>query len=462
MKAFNCSRRQFFGRTAGLTVSLAAFPSIIPASALGRGSGLAASNRVAIGFIGIGARGSGVMSDFLNHKQAQIVAVCDVHSGHLDRARQAVNQYYQNNDCAAYGDFREMMARKDIDACVIATADQWHVLTALAAVRSGKDVYVEKPLGLSVTEDCALRHEVQKHKRIFQFGTQQRSDRKFRFACELARNGRIGKLQHINVWAPGSVPGGSTDIVAPPPELNYDLWLGECPLKPYTKNLADELYGAPATTWRYISDYALGFVAGWGVHPLDVAVWGAGPDLFGGPLEVEGRGTFHSEGICDTATIWRVNMKSATGVTLKFVGVPNGDGRPTGEPWPEEQEWKQRYGAINNYGTAFDGSDGWVHVDRDQIHFRPESLANENEDSFSVQLARSSDHAGNFLECVKSRAQTVCPAEEAVRSDTLCHLSDITMRLNRKVVWDPKQERFLDDPEANLRLARKMRPPWRL
>ena len=155
-------------------------------------------------------------------------------------------------------------------------------------------------------------------------------------------------------------------------------------------------------------------------------------------------------------------MKSATGVTLKFVGVPNGDGRPTGEPWPEEQVWKQRYGGINNYGTVFEGSDGWVHVDREQIHFHPESLADENEDSFSVQLARSSDHAGNFLECIQSRAQTVAPAEEAVRSDTLCHLSDITMRLNRKVVWDPKQERFPDDAEANLRLARKMRAPWRL
>jgi predicted dehydrogenase len=462
MKAHNCSRRQFLRQTAGLTASLAAFPTIIPASALGRGGSLAPSDRIAIGCIGLGDRGGGDMSAFLGQKEAQVVAVCDVHSGHLDRARQTVNQHYQNNDCAAYADFRDLMARKDIDACVIATPDQWHVLTALAAVCSGKDVYVEKPLGLSVTEDCALRHEVQKRKRIFQFGTQQRSDRKFRFACALARNGRIGKLQHINVWAPGSVPGGATDIVAPPPELNYDLWQGECRAKPYTKDLAIVQYGAPESTWRFISDYALGFVAGWGVHPLDVAVWGAGADLFGGLLEVEGRGTFHSEGVCDTATIWDVKMKAASGVTLHFVGAPNSYGAPTGEPWPEEQEWKQRYGGISNYGTAFEGSDGWVHVDREQIHFRPESLANENEDSFPIQLPKSSDHARNFLDCIKSRAQTVCPADEAVRSDTLCHLSDIAMRLNRKVVWDPMKERFIGDEEANLRLARKMRPPWHL
>jgi len=345
---------------------------------------------------------------------------------------------------------------------VIATADQWHVLTALAAVRAGKDVYVEKPLGLSLTEDWALRREVHRHKRIFQFGTQQRSDRLFRFACELVRNGRIGRLKHINVWSPGGTPGGSTEVVPPPPGLNYELWQGQVREKPYTQDLCGE--NSTQTTWYHISDYALGFVAGWGIHPMDIAAWGGGEDLLGGPLEVEGRGTFHSEGVCDTATIWNVKMKSATGVTVQFVGVPNGhnENLPTGEPWPEEQEWKQRYRRISHHGTAFEGADGWVHVDRDGINLQPENLVDLKEDSFKIRLPASSHHIRNFLECIKSRAETVCPIDEAVRSDTLCHLSDIAMRLNRKVVWDPKKERFMDDPEATLRLSRKMRAPWRL
>jgi predicted dehydrogenase len=456
------SRRHFLRQTGGWAFSLTALPAIVPGSALGLGGSVAPSARIAVGSIGLGGRGLDDLRAFLNEKDAQVVAVCDVHAGRLEKARQVVNQHYGNSGCRGYEDFRELVARKDIDACVIATADQWHVLTALAAVRAGKDVYVEKPLGLSVREGQALRQEVHRHKRVFQFGTQQRSDRKFRVACELALNGRIGKLRHIAVWAPGSVPGGPTELVAPPRGLNYDLWLGPCRSKPYTKDLADTPYGTPEPTWRFISDYALGFIAGWGIHPLDIAVWGAGAQLFGGPLEVEGRGTFHSEGVCDTATIWNVKMKAASGLTLLFVGTPNGYGKPTGEPWPQEGDWKQRYGEISDYGTALEGADGWVHVDRDRIHFHPESLVDENEDSFGIRLPKSPQHVRNFLACIKSRAETVCPIDEAVRSDTLCHVSDIAMRLNRKVIWDPKRERFTDDPEANLRLARRMRAPWRL
>jgi len=237
---------------------------------------------------------------------------------------------------------------------------------------------------------------------------------------------------------------------------------GPCPPKPYTKDLADTPYGTPEPTWRFISDYALGFIAGWGIHPMDIAAWCGGPELFGGRLEIEGRGTFHSEGVCDTATIWHVNMQTASGLTLQFVGTPNGYGKPTGEPWPQEREWRQRYGQISDYGTAFEGTDGWVHVDRDQIHFHPETLVDENEDSFRVRLKRSSHHIRNFLQCIRNHGETVCPIDEAVRSDTLCHLSDIAMRLNRKVTWDPRQEHFIDDPQANLRLTRKMWAPWHL
>ncbi len=233
----------------------------------------------------------------------------------------------------------------DIDACVIATPDHWHVLTALAAVNSGKDVYVEKPLAISLEESQALRSALHRKKRVFQFGTQQRSSRLFRFASELARNGAIGSLKHINVWAPGSAPGGSLKEVPPPAGLDYDFWLGPRPVVPHTENRCSA--DSVRKTWWFISDYTLGFVTGWGIHPLDIALWGG--DLLKGTVTAEGRGSFRlAEGVCDTATIWEVNYTFSSGVTLKFVGVPNGANadRPTGEPFLHGDEWKARYRAL--------------------------------------------------------------------------------------------------------------------
>ncbi|HWI58529.1 MAG TPA: Gfo/Idh/MocA family oxidoreductase [Bacillota bacterium] len=223
------SRRQFLKQTGGLALAVAAFPSIVPASALGKDGTVAPSNRIAVGCIGVGPQGQGDMGNFLNQKDAQVIAVCDVKTEQLEQARAAVNRRYQNNDCATFRDFQELIGRKDIDACLIATPDHWHVLTAVAAVRAGKDIYVEKPMGLSLGEDWALRKEVHRHKRVFQFGTQQRSSRIFRLACQLVRNGRIGTLKHINVWAPGSAPGGSTKVVPVPSGIDYERWLGRLP-----------------------------------------------------------------------------------------------------------------------------------------------------------------------------------------------------------------------------------------
>jgi predicted dehydrogenase len=303
---------------------------------------------------------------------------------------------------------------------------------------------------------------VHRHKRVFQFGTQQRSGRLFRFACELVRNGHIGKLKHINAWSPGSAPGGSTQVVPVPAGWDYDMWLGPAPYKPYTENLAVASGGKK--TWWFNSSYALGFVAGWGIHPMDIAAWGGG-DLLNGPIEVEGRGTFYAEGACDTATVWNINMTFGSGVTLKFVGLPNGGnaGKPTCDTWPQEAEWKQRYRRITDHGTAFEGTDGWVHVDRTGLNLQPENLIDVDESTLKVQLTKSPDHVRNFLDCVKSRADTVCPIDESVWSDTLCELSDIAIRLDRMVVWDVKKERFINDKEANLRLLpREMRKPWHL
>jgi len=462
MHTASSTRRRFLKQTGGLALSVTALPSLIPASALGQAGNVAPSERIGVAAIGVGPQGTGDMRNFLAQKDAQVVAVCDVKAEQLEQARQVVNQHYQNQDCAALSDFRQVVERKDIEACLIATPDHWHVLTALAAVRAGKDVYLEKPMGLSLTEDWTLRQEVRRCQRVFQFGTQQRSSRLFRLACELVRNGRIGKLKHINVWAPGSSPGGPTEVVPAPSGLNYDFWLGPAPFKPHTQDRCSA--DGVKKTWWFISDYALGFIAGWGIHPLDIALWGGG-ELLQVPVEIQGRGTFHMEGACDTATVWNIDMAFASGVTLKYVGVPNGrnQGLPTSDPWPQAEEWKQRYHRISSHGTAFEGADGWVHVDREGIHLEPESLIDEKEEAFSVRLKKSADHARDFLDCVKSRAETVCPIDESVRGDALCHLSEIALRLNRKVAWDPAQERFLEDEEANLRLrARKMRSPWHL
>lgn len=462
LQASSLSRRTFLGLTAtGLTA--AAFPTIIPASALGRAGTPGPNSRIAVGVIGCGPQGLGDMGNFLNHKDCRVIAVCDVKTDQLEIARNAVNDRYRDQACRTYRDFRDLVARPDIDACLIATPDHWHVLTALAAVNSGKDVYLEKPLAITLEEGQALRKAVRRKKRVFQFGTQQRSGRMFRLACELVRNGRIGRLQHINVWAPGSAPGGSLKPVPPPPTLDYDLWLGQAPQTPHTENRCSA--DGVLKTWWFISDYTLGFISGWGIHPMDIALWGGG-DLLGDSFEVEGRANFRTaEGACDTATIWDVDFRFASGVTLKFTGVPNGHnrGEPTNEPWLHEQEWKARYRRIDSHGTAFEGTDGWVHVDRSGVNLQPENLIESNPDTFRQRLVSSSDHVRNFLDSIESRQDTVCPVEAAVAVDTLCHAADVATRLGRKLRFDFKTERFVNDPAANDRLkARPMRKPWRL
>jgi predicted dehydrogenase len=460
--ASRLNRREFISTT-GAAIAVAAFPTIIPGSTLGKGGTVAPSNRVALGVIGCGPQGIGDMGNFLSQKDCQVVAVCDVKNDQLEQARAAVNGHYQNQDCRTYHDLRELAARPDIDACLIATPDHWHVLAALAAVNAGKDVYVEKPLAISLEEGQALRAAVQRRKRVFQFGTQQRSEREFRVACELARNGALGKLRHINVWAPGSAPGGSRTVAPVPAGWDYDFWLGPAPFQPYTQDRC--CAEGTKKTWWFISDYSLGFITGWGIHPMDIAVWGAG-DLMDGMVTVEGRGDFLlAEGVCDTATIWELDYQFASGLTVKFVGVPNGgnaDGA-TGEPFLHGEEWKQRYRQITSHGTAFEGTEGWAEVHRGGLNLQPESLTDLNADDLKVKLTRSSNQARNFLDCVKSRAETVSPIEAAVKGDGLCRIGDIAMRLGRKLTFDMKKEHFVGEDEANHHLrARPMRKPWKI
>jgi predicted dehydrogenase len=367
--------------------------------------------------------------------------MADVKQERREAAAKLINDTYGNQDCATYNEFEEVVSRDDIDAVIVGSCDHWHVLHALAAVRSGKDVYVEKPLGLTIEQDQVLRKAVVDHGRIFQFGTQQRSDENFRKACEIVRNGGVGKLQTINVWSPASVAGGPTETGPVPATLDYDRWLGPAPFVPYTIDRETNQW------WWFISDYALGFIAGWGIHPMDIALWGAGSMALT-PVTIEGTGVFPTDGVCNTATNWAIKLAYDSGLVIDF----------RSEPAPEE--WAQRYGDVREHGTAFEGTDGWVMVNRRKVVSGPESIANDYANTGMIRLPESNHHIRNFFDSVRSRQDPVSSIETAVQSDIACHISDIAIRLQRKVKWDTLAEKFIDDDEANARLTRPMREPW--
>jgi len=450
------NRRQFIRQNLTAALAASAFPTIVPSAVLGAD---APGRRVTVAAIGVGPQGRGVMGGFLAQSDVRVVALCDPLKRNLDEAVKQVNDHYKNTDVKTYTDFRELLARPDIDVVSIATPDHWHVPVAIAAAKADKDIYLEKPMGLSVEEDVMLRTVCQQRKRIFQFGTQQRSSREFRKACELVRNGRIGKLKQINVWASASRPGGPTDPVPAPEGLDYDLWLGPAPQKPYTEGKAFDT-DKSWKTWWYNYDYAVGFVAGWGVHPLDIAYWGH-PTMMSGPVEIEGKGIIPTEGACNTLVAWEVNFTFADGVRLRHRGTKNGFNETNA--MNDFKDWQATYGQVHDHGTAFEGTDGWVHVYRGGLVTSPEKLAEEPLGANDKPLTKSSNHQRNLIECVRSRQPAICPIEDSVQADILCHLSDIASRLQRKLMWDPVKERFVKDDEANRRLAlRPMRKPWQL
>jgi len=438
------TRRNLLQATAGAALGVVGFPCIVRSTALGGSGAVPPSERITLGCVGTGPQGTYDMRNFLSQKDCRVAAICDLKAPVREATKKLVDEHYASTDCATYTDYRELIARKDIDAVLIATCDHWHVLVALEAARAGKAIYLEKPMGLSLAEDQALRATCRRYGTIFQFGTQQRSSRDFRFACELVRNGRIGKLHTINVWSPGSTAGGPRNIVSPPGWIDYDMWLGPAPYHPYTPNRESNQW------WWFISDYALGYIAGWGVHPLDIALWGGG-EAIQCPLTIEGKGVWPTpDGVCDTALNWDLTLKYDSGVTMRY----------TGDPMPPE--WKTRYGRTTSHGTAFEGTDGWVHVDREGINAHPKELLDTQWGPNDNRLYESGNHARNLLDCVKSRKETICPIDAAVQADTLCQISDIAIRLERKLRWDWAGERFVDNDAANRRLTRAMRSPWRL
>lgn len=403
------------------------------------------------------------MSGVLAQSSARVVAVCDLMDVHRRQARERVDRKYGEPTCAELKDFREVLARKDIDAVLVATPDHWHVPVALAAARAGKDIYLEKPMGLAFEEDRLLRQAVQEKKRIFQFGTQQRSSREFQRAVESVRNGRVGNVRTINVWAPASRPGGSMAPTAPLAGLDYEFWLGPAPATPYTDGKAAD---NPATgawkTWWYHDAYALGFIAGWGVHPLDIALWGY-PEMMKGPMRLEGRGVYPKQGAGNTAVAWEVMFTFADGVTMNYRGTANEYAERF--PMNDFTDWTKRYGKIEGHGTAFEGSAGWVEVHRGGVQAsNPALLEPGVAAGVAAYRARPSDsHQKDWIESIQQRRPAVCGIEESVQADLLCHLADIAARLERPLRFDPVRERFENDDVANARLAlRPMRSPWGL
>lgn len=420
------SRRSFFRRSAAVTAAATGFPYIVPASAFG------ANDRIAVGVIGCGPQATYVMRNCLPFDTARVTAVCDVNRIRKEDVAKIVNDHYGDQGCAMFHDFRDLLARDDIDAVIIGSPDHWHVLHGIYAARAGKDMYIEKPLALGVEWAKALRAAVHRHSCVFQFGTQQRSSRGFRYACELVINGRIGDLKRIKVGSAASIPGENISETPIPDWIDYDLWLGPAPYTPFSEKRITNEY------WWHNTDCALGFVAGWGVHHVDIAQWGNHADDTG-PIEVEGTGEFPRDGFRNCATKWNVVMKYANGVVLDYT---------------DELQ--------NTHGITFEGTKGWVYVRRSAIDAYPKSLLNTTFAADEVRLQESSSHIGNFLECIKSRKPTLCNIDVTVRTETICHLSDIAMRLGRKLRWNPHAELFIDDDEANRMLSRPMRDPWRL
>ncbi|MBI1313895.1 gfo/Idh/MocA family oxidoreductase [bacterium] len=416
------NRRRFL-TTSAAGASVIAAPYFVPTSAFG------ANERVITGHVGVGGQGRGNLRRFMSKSNVQAAAVCDVDSNHAATAAKSVEGKY--GKCEVFGDYRRLLDRSDIDAVVISTPDHWHALTTIHACQAGKDVYVEKPLTLTIAQGRLMVNAARKHERIVQTGSQQRSDGKFRKACELVRNGYIGKLEKVLVGIPGpNHPGEPVPDSDPPAELNYDMWLGPAPFKPYNKKRVHY-------NFRFFRDYSGGQLTNFGAHHIDIAQWGIGTDD-SGPISVEGTATYHPKGWHEVTETCRITHTYANGVEMTV-----GQGQ------------KDIPG-----GVTFMGSKGRIFVTRGKLTSTPDEIARQELSSNDERLYVSNDHVGNFLDCIKSRKLPICDVEIGHRSATICHLSNIAADLGRKLAWNPQSESFVDDEAANALLDRPYRKPY--
>jgi predicted dehydrogenase len=446
------SRRRFLQTTAAASAVFAA-PYFIPERAFG------ANERVNLGFIGAKNRGMQNMEGFsivgksAGKMTTNCAAVCDVDTKVLAAAVKAVEA--TGHKPSTFGDYRQMLERKDIDAVVASVPDHWHALMTVDACRAGKDVYCEKPLTLCVTEGRRMVEVARQTNRIVQTGSQQRSDNRFRQACELARNGKLGKLHTLVVGLPkpnhamSSVPDSD-----PPSHLNYDLWLGPAPWRPYNENHVHY-------NFRFFWDYSGGQMTNFGAHHLDIAQWGLGMDD-SGPVSIEGMGTFPKDKkLCEVSDTCKITYTYASGVKVVLVQPQRGN-RRSGEPAETTPPSLEAALKAPAGGVIFYGDQGTVLVDRQQILAdRPELLKTEFS-SGDTRLYVSQNHYQDFLDCMKSRQKPICDVEIGHRSATVCHLGNIAVRLGRKIQWDPVKEQIVGDADASAMLTKVYRAPWKL
>ncbi len=419
------------------SVAVTGFPTIIAASALGLNGATRASDRVTLATIGVGWMGGDHVKLFLKIPEVQYVAICDVDDDHAKAAKAVVDTKYANNDCITYRAFEEVLARRDIDAVTIAVPDHWHGIVAYSAVRAGKDVYCEKPLAHNFAEGRAMSDAATKYQRIWQTGSWQRSTPNFRQACELVRNGRVGKVRRIEVGLPGGWTDfantkGQMQITDPPPGVDYDRWIGPAQEMPF-------IMARFHKNWRWNLNTAGGQIMDWVGHHVDIAHWGMGWDKTG-PTDIDGTGEYpERSAVWNTAGKYWVNCKYGD-VTMVQAGG-----------------YKDVLG-----GTKWIGDDGWVWVNRGKVDASNPEWLRPEADTGPIKLPVSNNHYAQFIECVKSRKETLTPAHVALRSATPGWLGQIAMLTGRKIKWDPEKMQIVDDPGAAKLLSREHRMPWHL
>ncbi|KPM49006.1 oxidoreductase [Jiulongibacter sediminis] len=447
------NRRKFVGNTLKTTAAAFAIPTIVPSTVFGKS---APSNKIQIGQIGCGriARGHD-MPGTMQHDVARLISVCDLDRNRTVDGKKLVEDYYKKKgtsvDVSMYDDYKEMLMNKDLDAVIISTPDHWHSQPAIEAALAGKHVYLQKPTSLTVAEGRQLSDIVHRTGKILQVGTQQRSSPQFRYAAELVRNGRIGKIHTVKVGLPGD-PGGPLAEEQPiPAGFNYDMWLGSTPEIPYSEMLVHPQKGYGRPGWLRKRQFGAGMITGWGQHHFDSAAWGMDTE-YTGPISVEAVAEFPKSGSWDVHGDFMVKAEYANGITmLTSGGFPN--------------------------GIRYEGEDGWIFVTRGAYRATASDPIPENNGVKSldasdpkildsvigkdeIHLYESNEQHGNWLDCIQSGKQPISPVEIGHRACTVCLISDIAMQLPRKLNWDPSKERFVNDDEANSMLSRPQRYPY--
>jgi predicted dehydrogenase len=421
------TRRSFLTRAATLAVAPALLPSHV------WGAETPPSEKLRLGFIGVGTQGRGLLGNCLRRKEVVVLAVSDVDATRRANAKRMVEENYAKETgagapkvCLEYADFRDLLARSDIDAVVIATPDHWHALAGILAAKAGKDIYCEKPLTQSIREARELVRAVRKHRRVFQVGSMQRSSREFRRACQLVRNGALGKIQEIHVAVGG--PGRWCDLPAEAmePGLDWNLWLGPAPWREYHSELSPRGVHKHFPNWRNYREYGGGMVTDWGAHHFDIAQWALGMDE-SGPIEV----------------VPPTEPNAQQGVTFRYA-----DGTVMIHK--------------SGNGVTFKGTEGQIYVNRGKFESTPESLVETPLESHRIQLYESNDHIGDWLQCIRTRKRPICDVEVGARTVTVCHLANLAYWNRKTLKWDPEKEAFVDGFGDNAWKDRPYRAPWTL